>query len=272
MPLLAIKNLSCVLGNNTILKNVSLEVNSGDFLGVLGPNGSGKTTLLKCISGILKPVSGQVLLEDRPLEGYSRIEIARTISVVPQGVEAGFQFPVAEFVALGRIPHLKPFRGETDADRSIVAWAMEATGITSMADRYFGELSGGERQRAVIAQALAQQPRLLLLDEPASFLDIAQEAEIFNLVKKLNRQYNIAVMVVLHDLNLASRYCDSAILLHHGTVFAQGAPPDILTPEKIRDVYHTEVETLYYKGAKYIVPVVPRQEEIKEVNSNRQET
>lgn len=196
-----------------------------------------------------------MFLGDRQLEEYSRIEIARTISVVPQGVEAGFQFPVSEFVSMGRIPHLKPFKGETHEDHAIITWAMEATGITSMADRYFGELSGGERQRAVIAQALAQQPKLLLLDEPVSFLDITQETEVFNLVKKLNRQYNIAVVVVLHDLNLASRYCDSAILLSNGAVFAEGAPSDILTPENIREVYHTDVEVLHCRGTSYIVPM-----------------
>jgi len=250
-----VENLNCKLGNKDVLKNISLKVYPGDFLGILGPNGSGKTTLLKCLGGVLKPVSGKVLLEGRPLENYSRMEIARTISVVPQGIEAGFEFTVSEFVTMGRTPHLKPFRGETKEDLSIVTWAMEVTGISPIAGRFFGQLSGGERQRVVIAQALAQQPRLLLLDEPASYLDISQQGEVFNLVKKLNRQYDIAVIVVLHDLNLAFRYCKSVILLNNGTLFAEGEPSEVLTPENIKEVYHTNVEVFHRRGADYVLPL-----------------
>jgi len=255
VSLLSIEGLSCKYGRKTVLKDINLEVKSGDFLGVLGPNGSGKTTLLKCISGVLKPASGSVLMEGRELSHLSYKEIAQKIAVVPQGIEAGFEFSVREFVMMGRTPYLKPFRGETAYDISVVRKAMEFTGVLPLSERNFRELSGGERQRVVIAQALAQEPDLLLLDEPSSYLDISREIEVFNLIRELNRKRNITVIVVLHDLNLASRYCSSLAILRNGTVFGFGTPGKILTPENIRKVYHTEVEILHSRSGEYIVPL-----------------
>lgn len=255
MPLLSVENLTFRYGDNTVLKDISLELDSGGFLGLLGPNGSGKTTLLKCISGVKKPTGGSVYIEGRRLQELSRKEIAQVIACVPQGVEAGFEFSVREFVMMGRTPYIKPFRKESRNDISIVSQAMESTGVLSLADRNFGELSGGEKQRVVIAQALAQQPKLLLLDEPASYLDISHEMEIFDLIRELNCNHRIAVMVVLHDLNMASRYCKSLVLLRRGTVFARGSPKDILTPGNIREVYNAEVEVVQSNGKDIIVPL-----------------
>lgn len=255
MTLLEIQSLNFKFRNEAVLKDISLEADTGDFIGVLGPNGSGKTTLLRCISGVLEPDSGQVFLEGKLLQKYSSWEIARIISVVPQGIEAGFEFSAAEFVTMGRIPYLRPFRGETPKDLAVVSWAMEVTGTKSLAERNFRELSGGERQRVVIAQALAQQPRLLLLDEPASYLDIGQVTEMFDLMLRLKCQLNLGIIVVLHDLNLAARYCDYLILLSEGRVFAQGVPSDVLTPDNIRQVYGAEVEVLQFRGREYVVPL-----------------
>lgn len=259
MPLLEVRNLSHQfekqLNQPLVLRDVSLTVSPGDFLGILGPNGSGKTTLLRCISGVLKPSKGSIVLEGKELADLTTMEIARIISVVPQGVETNFDFTVTEFVTLGRIPYLKPFRGETREDYIVVEWAMEATGVTALAQRNFRELSGGERQRVVIAQALAQQPRLLLLDEPVAHLDISQETEIFNLILSLNQEHGIAVVVVLHDLNLAARYCKSLILLKEGTVYARGLSSQVLTPANILDVYHTHVHVVENQGNLYFVPI-----------------
>lgn len=260
MPLLEVRGLTHQFENVPVLRDVSLEVDTGDFLGILGPNGSGKTTLLKCISGVLEPLRGSIFLEGNRLADLSTMEIARIISVVPQGVEIGFDFSVAKFVMLGRIPFLKPFRGETPRDYSVVEWAMGVTGVTGLAQRSFMALSGGERQRVVVAQALAQQPRLLLLDEPAAHLDISQETEIFNLIRNLNREHGITVLVVLHDLNLAARYCKTLILLKEGSVYTKGLPTEVLTPEKIRQVYHTEVELVEKHDHLYIVPALTEEE------------
>jgi len=262
MPLLRVENLTFHYGNNTVLKDISLEVDSGDFLGLLGPNGSGKTTLLKCISGVKKPTGGSVFLEGRRLQEFNRREIAQVIAVVPQGVEAGFEFSVREFVMMGRTPYIKPLGRASRYDISIVRQAMESTGVLCLADRNFGELSGGEKQRVVIAQALVQQPKLLLLDEPASYLDISHEMEIFDLIREINSKHRIAVMVVLHDLNMASRYCKSLVLLRQGTVFAKGSPKDILTTQNIREVYHAEVEVVQSNGKDIIVPLSSIQGEV----------
>ncbi len=259
MPLLEVRNLSHQfkkqLDNQPVLRDVSLTVNPGDFLGILGPNGSGKTTLLRCISGVLKPFQGSIVLEGRELGDLSTMEIARIISVVPQGVETNFDFTVTEFVTLGRLPFLKPFQGETPEDYAVVEWAMEVTGVTALAERGFRELSGGERQRVVVAQALAQQPRLLLLDEPVAHLDISQETEIFNLIHSLNKEHGIAVVVVLHDLNLAARYCESLLLIKGGAVYARGLPSEVLTPATILDVYRTHVSVVENHGNRYFMPI-----------------
>ncbi len=255
MSLLRIDNLSVGYGPQMVIKDIHMEIHPGDFVGVLGPNGSGKTTLLRCISGVLKPASGDIYLEGKKLWDYSFREIARKLSVVPQGIEAGFEFSVLEFVTMGRIPYLRPLRGETALDLAVVRRAMELTGTISLADKSFCELSGGERQRVVIAQAIAQEPEILLLDEPASYLDISHEIEIFDLIRKLNREQNITVIVVLHDLNMALRYCKSLILLDNGKIFAEGTPSEVLTTDNIREVYNAEVEMLCSNGRKYIVPL-----------------
>lgn len=260
VPLLEVRGLTHQFRNEPVLRDVSMEVNTGDFLGILGPNGSGKTTLIKCISGVLKPSEGSIFLQGRRVRDLSAMEIARIISVVPQGVEIGFDFSVAQFVMLGRIPFLKPFQGETSKDYSVVEWAMGVTGVTGLADRSFWEISGGERQRVVVAQALAQEPRLLLLDEPVAHLDISQETEIFNLIRNLNREHGITVLVVLHDLNLAARYCKTILLLKEGAVYAQGLPAEVLTPSNIRQVYHTEVELVKNHEHLYLVPALTEEE------------
>lgn len=261
MQLFSIESLSFKYGDKPVLKGVSLEVHSGDFIGILGPNGSGKTTLLKCISGVLKPDRGKIFFENKLLQELSAREIAQAIAVVPQITETGFDFSVSQFVGMGRTPYIRFLKGETQQDHAAIQNAMELTGVHCLADRSFRDLSGGERQRVVIAQALAQQPRVLLLDEPASFLDISHEIEVFDLIRELNLLQKITVIVVLHDLNLASRYCDSLVMLHQGEVFAQGSPEEILTPENIRQVYQAEVQILRSNGIKYIIPLKSVEEE-----------
>lgn len=234
-------DVSCSYGSFAVLEGINFCVERGAFAGILGPNGSGKTTLLRCLSRVLKPRRGTVLLEDRDLYRESPRRVARRMAVVPQESGAAFSFTVGEVVLMGRFPHLKMFQREGEADWGAAARAMELTGISHLADRPVTALSGGERQRVVIARALAQEPELILLDEPTSHLDINHQLEVLELLKKLSRQEKLTVICVFHDLNLAAQYCDRLILMKGGRIFALGSPEDVLTPQNIRSVFGASV-------------------------------
>jgi len=210
-------------------------------VGLLGPNGSGKTTLIKLASGILKPDRGEIRLDGLSLSKLSRKSIARSIAVVPQQFHIPFAFTASEVVMLGRIPFIKAFAGETAADRRGVATAIELVGITQLAQRRFDELSGGERQKVIMAMALAQQPKLLLLDEPTVHLDISHQVESLEMVRSLNVEQGVTVIAAMHDLNLASLYFDRLILLKEGRVSAEGTPAQVLTEDRIREVFSASV-------------------------------
>ena len=241
------------------LDNINLSINAGEMIGLLGPNGSGKTTLIKLVSGILKPTQGGIRLDGSDLSHLSRKSIARRVAVVPQHFHIAFAFTTTEIVTLGRTPFLKAFAGETEADRRLVADALERIGISELAKRHFDELSGGERQKVILAMALAQQPKLLLLDEPTVHLDIAHQVEILELVRSLNAAQGLTVVAAIHDLNLASLYFDRLILLKEGKVWADGTPAQVLTEAKIRDVFSTlvRVEPHPVTGVPHII-VMPK--------------
>ncbi len=224
-----------------VLEDLSWSLSAKEFWGILGPNGSGKTTLLKVIDGILKPRRGLVRIDDRDIGSIGRSELARLIAVVPQESDLVFPFTVEEVVLMGRAPHLGRFAFESDRDRDIAGQAMERTGILPFARRNMNELSGGERQRVLIARALAQQPRVMLLDEPTAFLDIKYQKTIFDLVTDLNHDEGIAIVAVTHDLNLASLYCDKLLLLRQGKIHSRGSPEEVITEERIASVYETDV-------------------------------
>lgn len=224
------------------LRNVSLEVGEGEVVGIVGPNGSGKSTLLKCVDGILRPKVGVVLVDGKETSKMRRMELARTIGYVPQGSSGTFPIRVFEMVLMGRRPYVswKATRKDIDA----VCRVLELMGMEDMAWRYFQELSGGERQKVLIARALAQEPKVLLLDEPTSNLDLRGQIEVLELIKELVRMKGLSAMMSMHDLNLAARYSDKLVMLREGHIFAAGRPCSVLTRENIREVYGVDVEVI----------------------------
>jgi iron complex transport system ATP-binding protein len=227
--------------NGLVLHNISLSVRAGEMVGLLGPNGSGKTTLIKLASGVLKPDSGEVRLDGSGLNQLSRKSIARNVAVVPQQFYTPFAFTVTNVVMLGRTPFVKAFAEESEVDRQFVADALELVGISELRERRFDELSGGERQKVILAMALAQQPKLLLLDEPIVHLDITHQVEIMGLVRRLNVEQGLTVIAAMHDLNLASLYFKRLLLLKEGRVSVDGTPSQVLTEARISEVFSTSV-------------------------------
>ena len=239
--MLEIKNLTCGYDKRFHLNGIDLSIQDGGFFGIIGPNGSGKTTLLRSITRILKPEKGDVLIGGRSIWHTDIGELARIIAVVSQHV-ATDELSVGEFVLLSRIPHYRGLQFlETKRDEEIADKAMVLTGTLEFKDRPMSELSGGERQLVLIARALAQEPKFLLLDEPTSHLDIAHQVLILDLLKKLNKELSLTVVIVLHDLNLASEYCDRVALLSGGTIYKEGPPQDVLDYKTIENVYKTVV-------------------------------
>lgn len=241
--MLKLEHVTTGYNKKAVLHDISFNVKRGDFLGVIGPNGSGKTTLLRVMSKILKPWEGRVTLEEVDIDQINYRELARRMAFVPQrGQEIFFTYSVNDFVGLGRTPYMHRFQlMESAQDLGIVRQAMDLTDISELAERSLEDLSGGERQRAVIAQALAQEPEILLLDEPTAHLDIGHQIEILDLIKSLNEENNLTVLMVSHDLNLAAEYCDRLILLKDGRLFREGSPQEILTFQNIEQVYETLV-------------------------------
>ena len=242
-PLLEVENLVCGYQSGFFLKGINFAVKEGELVGIIGPNGSGKSTLLRAISKILKPQEGRILLQGKDISLAGFRELAKKIAVLSQDSGTmSLNLPVKDYVLLGRIPYLRKFQIlETKTDELVAEEMMSSTDILPLASRNVNELSGGERRRAVIARALAQEPELLLLDEPVTHLDIRHQIEILDLVRKLNREKHLTVLMVLHDLNLASEYCDRLLLLKEGQIFKMGLPGEVLTYEIIEEVYKTLV-------------------------------
>ena len=238
---LEIEDVDCFYDSIKILENVRFSVTTGTFLGILGPNGSGKTTLLKSISRVLKPRKGAVLLDDVNVYKMKTSEVAKHMAVVPQDSSIAFSFTALQVVLMGRAPHLSRLQTESEKDLVIAKKAMEYTGTWNLANRLVTELSGGERQRVIIARALTQQPKVLLLDEPTSHLDISNQLEIMDLLKQLCVEKKLLIVGVFHDFNLAARYCDSIILLKEGKIVAAGKAAETLTNENIKDVFGIDV-------------------------------
>jgi iron complex transport system ATP-binding protein len=244
-------------GSPLVVDAVSLRLTDGALTGILGPNGSGKTTLLRLLSGTRRPTSGRVRLDDRALDSMSRQQIARHIAVVPQETELAFEYSAIEIVLMGRHPHLGLFTVEGPADIAIAQQAMQSTGTAHLADRPFHQLSGGEKQRVVIAAALAQSPRLLLLDEPTASLDLGYQLEISTLLTRLNADQRVTMAISTHDLNLAAAVCRELIMMRAGRVIAAGPTNEVLTPENVGRLYDVEADVHVHEatGHMTVVPV-----------------
>lgn len=224
-----------------VIEDVSFNICEGEFFGIIGPNGSGKSSLLKLISRIHAPHSGQIYLRETALTMFGRDELSKIVSYIPQ--ESSFLFPytVAETVSMGRYPHLKGKFFEDSYDKKVVSEAMSWVGIYSLRDRPITDISGGEKQRAIIARGLAQEPDILIMDEPTTSLDIGHQMEIFNLLSRLNVEKKMTIITSLHDLNLGSHYCDKIMLINRGKISAIGTPREVITEENIRNVYGCNV-------------------------------
>lgn len=230
--------------SEAVLKELSCLILSGRVLGILGPNGSGKSTLLKLLARVFYPQNGTIDLLGKSLSGLSQVEVAKRVALVPQETLQVFPFTIAEMVLMGRSPHHQGWGGwhwEDSQDWAVAQKAMDELDVAHLGDRLVTEVSGGERQRAVIARALVQEPQILLLDEPTAFLDLHHQLDIARIIKRLNRERGLTVVLVSHDLNLASQYCDQVLLLNHGRLAAMGTPQTVIQPKIIEAVYGCSV-------------------------------
>ena len=254
MAKLEIQNISLDYGQRSVIKDLSFQLYPGELLGLVGPNGCGKTSIIKTLCRVLTASSGCILLDEKDLTAIPRNELARVIGVVPQNPLLPETFTVFEVVILGRNPHLGLLSAESARDIAVVWQAMEKTGITHLAKRRIGELSGGEKQRVTIARVLAQQPQVILMDEPTANLDISQQQDILDLITGMCREKNNAFLIAIHDLNIAAQYCTRIIMLKNGQIYAEGTPTEIITAENVREVFGAE--TTIYPHPENNLPII----------------
>lgn len=254
---LAGENLCLAYDEREIVQQLSVEIPTGKITVIVGPNACGKSTLLRALARLLKPKRGTVLLDGRSIHKLSTREVAKKLGILPQTPVAPEGITVADLVGRGRSPHQGWIRQWTAADRAAVDGALEATGTLELADRLVDELSGGQRQRVWIAMTLAQGTGLMLLDEPTTYLDLAHQVEVLDLLVDLNQRDGRTVVLVLHDLNLACRYAHHLIAMRDGTIVAQGAPSEIVTPSLVTDVFGLPCQVIEdpVSGTPMIVPI-----------------
>jgi iron complex transport system ATP-binding protein len=251
--MIRVENVQVGYNGRVVLRDVNLEIAPGEVFGLVGPNGSGKTTLLRALSGRLSPHHGAIYLDCHRLSELSSREVARELAALEQEISCSFDFTVREIVELGRLPHRQRWQRLSAQDHEIVTRALKLTNTLEFADRTIQSLSSGERQRVWIALALAQEPKVLLLDEPTAHLDLNYQIEIMELVRSLAQEQSLTVLVSLHDLNLALHYTDRVALLGEGRVVAVGQPERVLTKELIEWVFRARVRIV--DGHRYIVPI-----------------
>jgi len=255
--ILAAERLSLGFEGRTVVEELSLQFEQGSVTTIIGPNGCGKSTLLKGLSRLLKPTAGRVLLEGRDVLSFSQRELARRVAVLPQTPQAPSGLTVTELVTRGRHPRQKWYQQFSAGDEAAVVAALAATDITDLADMALDDLSGGQRQRAWISLALAQESDILLLDEPTTYLDLAHQVEVLELVRRLNRELGRTVVMVLHDISLAARYSDRIVALRGGRVEAQGEPVDVVTPELLWSVFGLRAQVVPEpsEGRPHVIPL-----------------
>jgi iron complex transport system ATP-binding protein len=251
--MIELRDVSVKLGANRVIGSLSASVESGEWVGLLGPNGAGKTTLLRAIAGLVS-YSGSIAVEGRSIAASSRREVAKLIALVPQKPETPPELTVAEYVLLGRTPHIAYLATEGREDRLAAESAMRRLGMRAFAERPLGSLSGGELQRAVLARALAQQAPVLLLDEPTSALDLGRQQQALELVDELRCDHRLTVVSAMHDVSLAGQYADRLLLLDAGEVVADGAAVDVLSEERISALYGASVRIVRENGSVFVLP------------------
>lgn len=235
------KNLKFSYRQSLVLKGLNFSIKKGAFVSIIGPNGSGKSTLLKTLNNLYMPDSGDILIEGKNVEAYRRRDLAKIIGFVPQETSIDYEFTVEDIVMMGRHPYKGRFQKEDKKDYKIVNDVMKMTNTFNFKDSLITEISGGERQRVIIAKALAQNPSIILLDEPTSHLDINHQIELLNLLRTLNREKGTTIVLVIHDINLAARFSDDIILLYDGEIIGSGNPEKVITVENIRKAYNLDV-------------------------------
>ncbi|MBD1224111.1 ABC transporter ATP-binding protein [Virgibacillus halodenitrificans] len=237
------------------LKDVNLSIKQGEIVSLVGPNGSGKSTLLRLISRLIKPETGEVILDGHMIENRKSKEIAKKLAMLPQMQEHQSDLTVRELIEFGRYPHQKSYSKLSKEDEQIIQWAIEVTNLNKYEYRMLHSLSGGERQRAWIALAIAQRPKILLLDEPTTFLDIAHQLDVMELVQQLNQQFGMTVLMVLHDINQAARYSDRMVVMKNGTVHYDGIPQCVLCREMFQSVFQIDASIHKENGNTFFTPL-----------------
>ena len=252
------RQLEISYGETLVVSDLDIHIRKGEITTIIGPNGSGKSTVLKALTRLLKYRSGVVEILERDLKDYDTKELARLIGVLPQKHTAPPDFTVRDLVGYGRMPHQKWYERNSREDDAIVDWALEVTGTSHLAKKSIRACSGGEQQRVWIAMVLAQQPEILFLDEPTTYLDISHQQETMRLVKRLKRESGIGIVMVLHDLSHAREVSDYIVVIKDGKKYSEGTPLEVITPKMLREVYHVECQVVEIPGRHY--PLLAYQE------------
>lgn len=257
--ILSIQNVSFSYGRQEIIHNISLDIEEGEFVGIIGPNGSGKSTLLRICASFLRPDKGTILFSGKDLSEYSIKELAKAMATMPQSMDVFFPYSVEDFISIGRYPHMRCSLFEQKREDELIRDIMETMDMGYLAGRRITDLSEGERQRVFLAQCIAQDPVLMLLDEPISHFDIRYQIKTLDILEGLNKE-GLTMIIVLHDLNLASEFCSRVVLMSEGRVYKQGTPHDVITFKEIEEVYKTVVLLKENPISKkpYIIPVAGR--------------
>lgn len=251
MEAISVKNLSVAYEKNTIIEEMDLSIPKGQISIIIGANGCGKSTLLKTISRINKPTSGEIFINSKNIKNVKEKNIAKEVAFLPQGPVCPSGLTVRELVAFGRFPHQKMIGGLNKHDKEIIDWAIKETGLSELADNEVENLSGGQRQRAWIAMVLAQETDIIMLDEPTTYLDMSYQLEVLEVLQKLNKNKNITVVIVLHELNNACRFADNIIGLKKGKVICEGRPIDVISKDSLKEIYGIDANLKESENGEY---------------------
>ncbi len=255
MEAISVKNLSVAYEDNIIIDNMNLSIPKGEISIIIGANGCGKSTLLKSIARVIKPRSGEIFINEKNIKSQKEKHIATQVAFLPQGPVCPSGITVKELVSFGRFPHQKLIGGLKTHDKEIIDWAIEETGLKDFADRQVENLSGGQRQRAWIAMTLAQETDIIMLDEPTTYLDISYQLEVLEVLEKLNKQKDITIVIVLHELNNACRFASNIIGLKKGKIICKGIPREVITKENLREIYGIDAKLQLSENKNYPICV-----------------